>query len=261
MNLLKITLLLLLLNFSVSTTLALGERSVLLMFGDSITYGTPLIGPRPGFGNGGNFGPSVAEVQRLLNESRRPSLVVNWGAGGTNSSADSSGQHGLFRIDSNISTTLSQHAAERYFILIQYGTNDQGYGISNKTTGDNIAAMIDIARARGVTPVVANLPPRSDESVSSRNTEILNAAASRGLPIVDHNATFGPFPQYTNFMVFEPTFNDPNTSIYLHPNAAGYDLIAKNWVEDALEALIEPIPLPLPPVIAPIISLLLDDEN
>ena len=118
MNYFKILIGLFLLTATSTDVFAQEDRAVILMYGDSITYGTGVIGPRPGTGNGGNFGPSVSELQRLLTESRRTSLVLNWGSGGTTS------VYGAQLIESSIDTSKNQHAGTQYFILIQYGTND-----------------------------------------------------------------------------------------------------------------------------------------
>lgn len=191
-----------------------------MMFGDSITKGVPYVSVS---GNGGNFGPSVIALENLLNDSYRPALVVNWGIGGQNSS------HGVNRIDDNISSTLETHQAERYFILLHYGTNDRDYGILASTTGFNTRQMIDTARSMGVTPIVGALLPKSAEDVVPYNKKIESAADSRSAPFVNHYPDF--LPVGSNLFVYEDRE-------YLHPNRDGYSLIASNWFNDSLSKLI-----------------------
>lgn len=248
------------LGFIVFSAQAQDEGAVLLMIGDSITYGIPIV-PRtlrePDDGLGDNFGPSIAELQKLLNDSRRPSLVLNWGLGGSTSVA------GVSRIGDAIDISSAAHSAEQYFALIQYGTNDEGSMISTSTTKTNIRAMVNTARNRGVTPVLANLTPRSDENVSARNQVIAEVASEDSVAFVNHFATFTSF---SNHFVLEEKFNSPGEFIYLHPNQAGYDKIAFNWFSQVMKNLIEQEPLPEPepepiPIITPIIGMLLGDEE
>ena len=255
MKTLKVLACLAFLGISLAETSAQEDQAVILMFGDSITYGIPIV-PRefrnPDDGQGDNFGPSVLGLEGLLNESRRNSLVLNWGYGGSNSA------FGASRLGSSINTSKNLHTSLQYFVLIQYGTNDEGT-ISTTTTDASIRSMITTARNAGVTPILGNLTPRSDQSVNTRNNIISVIAQEMAVPLVDHNDTFTSFSTY---FVLEPKFTDPDEFIYLHPNQMGYDMLARNWFNSDLQTLIEPTPLPAPPprVIAPIIFLLLDDD-
>ncbi|MFT6048090.1 MAG: lysophospholipase L1-like esterase [Arenicella sp.] len=230
------------------------DRAVVLMYGDSITYGIGVL-PRNGSGNagnGGNFGPSVSELERLLNESRRNSLVLNWGAGGTTS------VYGAEYIESSIDTSLNQHTASQYFILIQYGTNDlSSNDYSSTTTEAAIRFMINAAIEKGVTPLLSKLTPRSDKDVGPLNIIIDTIAQDMTVPLVDN---FSTLTSFKTFFVYEPSYNDPDEFYYLHPNQMGYDKLAMNWFND-LQTLIMPLPLPPPPpIIAPIMFLLLDND-
>ena len=246
----KTLILLAFLSFSVAETLAQADKAVILMFGDSITYGIPII-PReerdPDDGRGdSSFGPSVEALGKLLNESRRKSLVLNWGLGGSNSFV------GASRLASSIDDSKNEHTSSQYFVLIQYGTNDEGT-ISTSTTDASIRSMITTARSSGVTPILGNLTPRSDQSVNTRNNIISVIAQEMGVPLVDHYSTFTSFSTY---FVLEPKFTNPDEFIYLHPNQMGYDMLAMNWFNSELQNLIPQSAL----VITPIISLLLDDN-
>lgn len=159
--------------------------------------------------------------------------------------------HGAFRLQSSIDDSKNKHPAAQYFVLIMYGTNDEGQ-LSTSATEASIRSMITTARNNaGVTPLLANLPPRSDQNVATRNNIISKIATDMGVPFVDQFSTFTSFSEY---FVYEPSFTPPHNFIYLHPNQMGHDMIAMNWFNSELQNLIKPTP-----VISPIISLLLDD--
>ena len=249
MNTLKSLAYLAFLSVSVAETQAQTEEAVVLMFGDSITYGIPVRPrnfPEPDDGRGDTLGPSVEELQRLLSESRRKSLVLNWGLGGSNSAT------GASRLASSIDSSKNAHPASQYFILIQYGTNDEGT-ISTTSTDASIRSMITTAIDKDIVPILGNLTKRSDQSVNQRNNIITGIAQEMGVPLVDLNSTLTSFATY---FVYEQSFNPPHDSIYLHPNQLGYDKLAMNWFNSELQNLIQPSA----PVITPIISLLLDDN-
>jgi hypothetical protein len=163
----------------------------------------------------------------------------------------------------NLAQTKGAHDGKAYIALILYGTNDVGQDIAASTTKFNISEMIKDADDMGFIPVIGTLTPRSDRSVVGQNIQIMQAPAMAGrgpVTVVDHYANFisqgapcGTSPLFTP----ESAIND----ICLHPNSTGYQAIAQGWFNGALSSLIDPDPAiePDPLVIAPIISLLLDD--
>lgn len=233
--------------FSLTCQLAWAQQepNVVMMFGDSITTGYPIINANTTSPIGISQGPSVEKLESLLDSSGRPTDVLNWGSGGTSST------QGLDRITNNINSVKSSHSgADAYFILIMYGTNDIGQGISSSTTGFNTRAMIDNARARGVVPIIGNLTPRADRDVTAHNSAIVSAANARNARLVDFNSAFNNYsPNFQALMNYEG-------GLYLHPNQTGYDFIATLWFQNGLKDLIEG-----GVSLSPIYMLLLDDVD
>lgn len=241
------------------------DPSVVILFGDSITVGYNL---EEGFSEDYGSGRTLSQMSgsrplsstdAVLNQvtPSYPSIIVNWGVGGS-TTAD-----GVSRITSSIITTKGQYSAEDYFVLILYGTNDIGSGLSSSTTAFNIRQMITKVRQQGAsfTPIVANLLPRDDRDVIPANSQIEPEVLSDNTVFVDMYAAFINYPGgYTQLLGQETnTFN--NTLIRLHPNVTGYQVIAQTWFDQALALLVpaEIIPDP-PPVLSPILMLLLDDQ-
>lgn len=249
------------------------ERSVVVLFGDSITVG--INSNYPGgtsndYANGTTtrgcstiyltailtnqnvIPPGGCKVggqapQFTVERKKRNALVVNWGEGGTNS------QQGAQRISANLAKTKSDHDGGDYTVLLMYGTNDRGYGISSQTTNFNTRLLIDRARAQGYKPVIGTLIPRSDFNVSGYNSAILSAANAKSVPIVDHYSVFVGYPSYlTNLLDLEFFFGNPKR---IHPKNRGYLLIAETWFDRYLKDAISPEYVD----ITPIITLLLDD--
>ena len=257
---LKITLTVVLLCQSVAAYAQL-DPAVISVFGDSISLGYNLVYvsmycggdpncPNNKYGQGVlDLGtPSVA-LNGLLDNSNRPSLVSNLGAGGSASgpSLDPglTSLHGVGRITSNLQYVKSTYGSGDQYVLILYGTNDHGYDIGPSTTGFYIEQIIAKSIAEGVVPIVGTIPPCSCKNVVPVNDEIIAAALkSYAAPVylVDH---------YTNLVSAGwPGLSDPDG---VHPNDAGYQFIAEGWFSTHLKSLIKPNV-----VIPPIIYLLLD---
>ncbi len=247
------------------------EESIVVLFGDSITVGENVTSyytdcganqfgspedragrPRSGKGRTDFCNPD-RELEKILDESHRPSTVVNYGIGGSLTGLQSG--NGLSRISSNLNQTRSNYPnGKDYFVLILYGTNDVSFGVSPGTIGFNVSRMIDRARDAGFTPVVGNLLPRSFLNVVPANIRIQDFANALGANFVN---------QYDNFQANggNSVLHDDETiariSERLHPNAAGYRVVAQHWFDAALKDLIDPVA----PVVAPIIQLLFDEEE
>jgi lysophospholipase L1-like esterase len=70
-------------------------------------------------------------------------------------------------------TPENQHPADKYFVLIMYGANDRGQGVSSTDTGFNVGQMIEkVSAFDDAIPVVGSIPTRTDESFTYRNKHI-----------------------------------------------------------------------------------------
>ncbi|MFT5571168.1 MAG: lysophospholipase L1-like esterase [Cryomorphaceae bacterium] len=241
------------------------DPSVVVLFGDSIAVGYNLEeGFTERFGSGKTMiqlpaSRPLVETDGLLNgaEEKRTSIVVNWGVGGSSSA------NGVSRISSSLSTTRNQYAGGNYYVLILYGTNDIGQGLTSSDTAFNVRQMIDKTRALGSNfiPVVANLLPRSDRDVSAQNSRIVSVVADANTPLVRLFEAFVSYPDYYTRLLGEETSSHTGKRIRLHPNVTGYQVIAQTWFAEALAGLIEPDPLPKPISIAGVLMLLLSDDE
>ena len=216
------------------------ERTLITLFGDSITYGYSSFGSNRGNG-ATDVGAPDRDLNQLLNGSGRPSTVANWGIGGspTGPSGDPglvADSNGLDRVSSNLATTLSLYPnhASRRFNVIMYGFNDRSWGIPSSTTGFNIEQIALRSISRGFVPIIGTIAPCkcSNTSLPTQNSAITsryNAMRNQGREVylVDqYNLLRGDID---NLLIGDG----------IHPNADGYQRIAQNWFNYALKDLIE----------------------
>lgn len=235
------------------------DPAIVSLFGDSISFGYLNSGNPGGTKGDGrlSFGVSTILLRDILNASNRASQVANLGWGGSPSGPSANSNvgvgNGVDRINSDLDYIKNTYAGSKYFVLIMYGTNDHGYGIPPSTTGFNYKVMMDRAVAKGVTVLASTIPPctgicsKSPSDLSSVNSNIISAVNSRisqgkDVYFVDNHAALSP--NWGSWTVEG-----------LHPNQAGYGVIAQNWFDKALAGLIPPSGS-----IAPIINFLLDEE-
>ncbi|MEM7361211.1 MAG: SGNH/GDSL hydrolase family protein [Pseudomonadota bacterium] len=234
--------------------------TVIALFGDSISYGY-INSSNPGgrVGNGVlNLGLPSTLLSDLLNSSGRESQVANLGYGGSPSGPSFNNNvgvgNGVDRINSDLDFVKNTYPGKAYYVLIMYGTNDHGYGISPSTTQFNYKLMIDRALAKGVNVVASTVPPctgicsKSPSELIAVNNNIRSAISSRMTPgknvyMVDNNVELAP--NWGSWTVDG-----------IHPNPTGYGIIAQNWFDNALKNLINPnISMSI------VINYLLDDET
>lgn len=263
----------LLMFFSVSTALGAVEQTpstVVVMFGDSITVGfnsmcQAQFERQCGSGLGEeNFGWSGLFLNNILEDSRRPTIVLNFGEGGTPSGPsleeglDAMGRDGVSRVLNNLAAVNASHSDKARYILIFYGSNDFGWGITPSDTRIYIRTIIDRAVQSGFVPIVGNLLPRSNNNgIQSYNGQIQAAAAERGARFVDQ---YSNFVNKGGFALLETEFSQASQQhVQVHPTNAGYQVVAQHWFDTFLAGLIEELP-PIP-VMAPILLLLDDSEG
>lgn len=201
----------------------------ILTIGDSITQGVPYISENQ---NGARTGGYQPYLETFLSQNNTPSAVYNWGVGGETT------YDGVWRIQSVLDSRFS------HFILIMEGANDLVYGYSSSTTVTNIGIMIDRALEKKVIPILGTITPNTRTSgwddliQNDYNPKIVAKAESKKVKVAH---------QYD---ALRPNWSILNTD-GLHPNKAGYELIAKTWYQKILEIMNKSI-------VPPISILLLD---
>ena len=191
-------------------------------FGDSITAGW-VVYARDGNGCVGCGGYEPA-LQSLLKSAGREAVVKNWGKGSETT------DHGASRIDDVIA-----HDKPRYMLLME-GTNDLLY-LSPDTVRKNMAYMVDLSLARGVTPILGTITPdsRKDKPISQTNALLRELATQKQIALADH------------YTAVKDNWSSL-TADGLHPNSAGYAKMAEVWF-DAMKTI----------DLTPILMLLLDE--
>ena len=200
-------------------------------FGDSITAGWWVYARN---GNGcvgcGGYEPAL---QSLLKSAGRDAVVKNWGKGSETT------DHGASRIDDVIA-----HDKPRYMLLME-GTNDLLY-LSPDTVRKNMAYMVDLSLARGVTPILGTITPdsRGGKPISQTNALLRELATQKKIALADLYAAVKD--SWSSL-----------TADGLHPNSAGYSKIAQVWTS----AMDEADKMNAPPTanLTPSLMLLLDE--
>lgn len=188
-------------------------QNVYVAYGDSITAGSfddPDL-PEPGY---------PARLEELLAARGVPAEVENHGFPGETT------MEALARLPSVL-------AGGGDVLLLMEGTNDVGLRVSNESIAFNLAQMADLAEQSGFEVVHATvIPRRNTVGHDPRNiiTRDLNGMV-RELAFAEGRNLADPFE------VFLHHTDDPFTTLYigngdhLHPNAAGYDVIAEVFAD------------------------------
>jgi lysophospholipase L1-like esterase len=204
-----------------------------LAFGDSITAGI------------GDNKPTPSGYPYRLQ-----ALLVNAGVNATVNNQGNPGEKtpdGLTRIDSVLALGKPGDV-----LLLMEGTNDETRMISLETTIFDLDTMAARAEALGISVVHATVIPRpSDDKqdadnflTDQLNGRIRNLAGVRGRVEADPNATFLTLPN-----LFGSFYSQADDDHVGHPNAAGYDILAKIFF-DAIQGIdsVSPVPGIISPV-------------
>jgi lysophospholipase L1-like esterase len=199
---------------AVPLTLPLGRDAtpnVYMAFGDSITRGD-------GSADGQGY-PGRLESRLLAHFARAD--VRNRGADATNS------YEAIERVQRNL------RGSSPAYTLILYGTNDWHDPVCKEKpdcpTTENLRTVVHAVKAFGGLAVVGTIPPvnpalepaERNKWVEDVNVRIRAMAREEGAPVADIHAAFLRRPDWATAL-----FSD-----HVHPNDAGYDVIAQAFFE------------------------------
>ena len=203
---------------------AIGKRPIRIMpLGDSITYGTP----NPGYGGYRHA------LQRLLENARYRVEFVGSQHSGDAPDGDNEGHPGwtIAQIKNGIDANRWLETADPDIILLHIGTNDIRLGHVASAPADLSALLDDILeRLPRAHVIVARIIPfrrGSDPENQAYNDALARIVASKGARVasVDMRAILLP-GDYADA---------------LHPNASGYDKMARAW-EPAILVVLKSLP-------------------
>lgn len=183
-----------------------------IAFGDSITFG---IGDDPNRANPG-YPP---RLEQLLNSRGVSATVINAGLSGE----DTAGA--LSRVN-----RVLQDGGD--FFLLMEGTNDINEKVSRETTLFNLDQLAARAEAKGLQAVHGTVPPRLPSANYDGNNHITAdlAAGVRELAFSKQRRLADPFEAFFHGTA-DFTLLYTGGSDKLHPNAAGYDLMARVFAD------------------------------
>lgn len=177
----------------------------ILAFGDSLTHGY-------GLAAGTEF-PAVLE--RRLREKGLKVTVINAGVSGDTSSG------GLARIGWSL-------ADRPDLVIVELGANDALRGINPGLTGRNLDRIITEFKAADVTVLLAGMmaPPNLGAEYGAEFNSLYPRLAAK------HDVAFFPF--FLKDVAAVPALNQND---YMHPNAAGVEVIVANILPLVLQIL------------------------
>lgn len=206
---------------------SLAASTKVIGFGDSITAGWPYITSDQNASTVGGYEPAL---RTLLIDAGWDVSVLNYGHQGELS----------FEGDDRIQSVLTTQKPD--WVLVLEGTNDL-YWISTGSVMSHLASMVNKVRADGSNVVLATLTPdtRGGKPISQMNDTIRAWASENEVPLADQYAAVAPY--------WETLYSIDK----LHPNTAGYEVMARTWFDAILASSGNGFD------IAPILLLLLDD--
>lgn len=210
-----------------------GETTVYIAFGDSITEG---VGDDPEEQPRGY----PIRLENLLQDAGFDAEVRNRGLGAERT------PDGLTRLPDVLDAEPDADV-----LLLMEGSNDISREISIETTRLNLAEMAERAESRVVEVVHATVIPRipqarldPDNVLNQQlNQQIRDLAGTQGRRLVDNFEVFGSIDD-----VFVRFYQDVPTDFVGHPNAEGYDLMARTFFD--LLTGVDSVP-PVPGILEP----------
>ena len=188
-------------------------------FGDSITQGVLELQRRDLRLTTSNNYPAL--LQGKLQSLDPAWRVVNRGVGGEFTSTGAARLPSVLRID------------RPGFVLILEGTNDAHECLDSVAAFNNLRNMVNAAKANKSIPIIGTIPPSfrnnscADDIIDEVNINI------RGLAAAEHVVLAEIFNGMNNRSLFGISPDrDP-----LHPNEAGYAVMADIWFQAMLQAI------------------------
>ena len=177
----------------------------LLAFGDSLTHGY-------GLAAGSEF-PAVLE--RALHKQGLDVTVINAGVSGDTSSG------GLARVGWSLADNPD-------LVIVELGANDALRGIDPGLTERNLDRIISEFKAANVTVLLAGMlaPPNLGEEYGAEFNSLYPRLAEK------HDVAFFPF--FLQDVAAVPALNQND---YMHPNAAGVEVIVANILPLVMQTL------------------------
>ncbi len=200
-------------SVQIPLTLDIGNNhpNLYLGIGDSITYGD---------GSSAGTGGYRSKLQSLLHAQLGAGDVRTWGRSGTNSAEGAS----------VMKKTLRWY--DPAYTLILYGTNDwqecKNWPVTECYTLDSLRSMVEDTRGWSSLPVLATIlpanpkvaPRQRNEWIDEMNAKIKALAHQEGIAVADLNAEFKAQADMPSL------YSDD-----LHPNDAGYEVMAQGWMK------------------------------
>jgi lysophospholipase L1-like esterase len=194
-------------------------NSAFIAFGDSITRGGNEFDEE-------NRGGYPGRLQSRLRQTDPDAVVYNYGRDGEVTA------EGLSRLDNVL------HSVQADALLLMEGTNDVNYVvdglISFESIGNNLAAMGNRASNVGLDVYFGTLWPRPPQATKDHSNVLTFAMARviRDLAFRQQRDLVDPFDTvYYTPGAFQQLYDKDSLSGVGHPNAAGFDLLARTFFD------------------------------
>jgi acyl-CoA thioesterase-1 len=188
-------------------------------FGDSITFGFLDLKRRDlGLTTGNNYPALLQGKLQGLDPAWR---VVNRGRGGEETRAGASRLPSVLAID------------KPGFVLIMEGTNDASDCLDANAAANNLRQMVQIAKASKVIPIIGTITPNFRNDPCGQDVANKISVNVRGIASAENIVLAEIYDGMNDRSLFGIAPNrDP-----IHPNEAGYAVMADIWFQAMLQAI------------------------